>query len=584
MLDRSLRAAVALGLVLAASSVALDAEAAGKKDKEALKLHDQAMDEHYLSVEFDKAAEKLEKAVTTCGASNCSPEVLGKIFVALGTVHGVGQGKLDLALEDFKKAIAADPSAKLIEGLTTPELEEKFKEAQAGGAATPPEGEGDKPEGDEPEGEAGGDFPHEAVTESAVNTPIPVYVKIPDELGATKVVVRYKPFGGDKWKSVNLERTGAGFGGYIPCADVTTTGDVRYHVIATDESGSPVATAGSAKQPFKVQVKNKIEGDAPSLPGEDAPKKCLAKEDCPPGLPGCGPAGGARGDKAWGASCEASTECQSGLVCLNGTCEEGEEGGGGSTTKSKGAKNLIPVGVQFDLLLLSSGENVCSPTSGDTYACFESGTSRQYYGFPDVVPEQNGISGGIAMAGVRILAGYERILFDGLGLAIGGRVGIAFGGSPSPDNAPPTCSEEVLDGEACDEDSDPLPYQPAGQAQGFLPLHLEGRVSYYFLSDGGVEKGGFYPYGFLGGGIAQVNAGVEVAVCNGVTGETSTPCPDPKQLDAYQLTGLGFVGFGGGATYFFHENVGAQAELKMMVMLPTTGFVVAPTLGPVFAF
>ena len=149
MLDRSLRAAVALGLVLAASSVALDAEAAGKKDKEALKLHDQAMDEHYLSVEFDKAAEKLEKAASTCGESNCSPEVLGKIFVALGTVHGVGQGKLDVALEDFKKALAADPKAKLIEGLTTPELEEKFKEAQAasGGAAPEGEGEGEKPNG-----------------------------------------------------------------------------------------------------------------------------------------------------------------------------------------------------------------------------------------------------------------------------------------------------------------------------------------------------------------------------------------------------------------------------------------------------
>jgi hypothetical protein len=587
VLDRSLRATVALGLVLAASSLAADASAAGKKDKEALKLHDQAMDEHYLSVEFDKAAEKLEQAVETCGESDCSPEVVGKLHVALGTVHGVGQGKLDVALEDFKKALAADPDAKLIDGLTTPELEEKFKEARGGAApAGGDEGEAESEGEAEGEGATSGDFPHEPVAEQAVNTPVPVYVKVPDELGATKVVLRYKPFGGDKWKTVNLERTGAGFGGYIPCADVTTTGEVRYYIIATDESDTPVATAGSTKQPFKVQIKNRLEGDKPSLPGEDAPKKCLAKEDCPPGLPGCGPAGGARGDKGWGASCEQTNECQSGLVCLNGTCEEGSEEGGDDARQSKGAKNLVPVGLQLDLLFLSSGENVCSPTSGAEYACFEAGTSRQYYGFPDVVPEQNGISGGIAMAGVRVLAGYERFLFDDLGLAIGGRIGIAFGGSPSPENDPPTCVEQVEDGETCDSDSTPITdfYTPAGKANGFLPLHLEGRVSYYFLSEGGVEKGGFYPYGFLGGGLAQVNAGVEVAVCNGVTGEASTGCPDQRQLDAYQLTGLGFIGFGGGATYFFHENVGAQAELKMMVMLPTTGFVLAPTLGPVFAF
>ncbi len=576
MLDRSLRAPLALTLLLAASTVSGDAFAAGKKDKEALKLHDQAMDEHYLSVEFDKAADKLDKAVTTCGASNCSPEVLGKLHIALGTVHGVGQGKLDIALEDFKKALAADPNAKLIEGLTTPELEEKFKEAKGGDAAPKPEGEEPKPEG-----ETAGDFPHEPVSDSGVNTPVPIYVKIPDELGATKVVVRYKPFGGDKWKSVNLERTGAGFGGYIPCADVTTTGEVRYHVIATDESGSPVATAGSAKQPYKVQIKNKVE-DAPSLPGEDPPKKCISKEDCPPGLPGCEPAGGARGDKGWGASCERDIECASGHMCLNGTCEEGSEGGDAKKA-TKGAKNLIPVGVQFDLLLLSSADGVCSPENGDAYACFDSGTSNQYYGLADAVPETNGIKGGIGLAGVRVLAGYERLLLDGLGLAIGARVGFAIGGSPSPENDPPACREQ-LEGETCDEDSTPLGYEPAGKARGFLPLHLEGRVSYYFLADGAVEMGGLYPYAFLGGGIAQVNASVPVAVCDISNSESGSGCPETKNLDAYQLSGLGFLGFGGGVTYMFIENVGAQAELKMMVMVPTTGFVVAPSIGPVFAF
>ena len=568
--------------LISTALLAAPAYAAGKKDKEALKLHDQAMDEDYLSVEFEKAEAKLKKASEACGESNCSPEVAGKVFIALGTVHGVGQNKMDLALEDFKAALKANPEAKLIEGLTTPELEEAFKKAKGGGGEEPVT---PIPTGDE-EPTTAGDFPHEPVAEQAINTPIPVYVKIPDDLGATKVVVRYKPFGGEKWKSVNLERTGAGFGGYIPCADVTTTGEVRYHVIATDDAGSPVGTAGSTKQPFKVQIKQKLSNESPSLPGEDAPKKCVSKEDCPPGLPGCAPAGGGAagtGDKGWGASCEQPSECSGGLTCLNGTCEEGgKPGGGDDRPSSKVAKNLVTLGVQFDLLLLSTSNGVCSPENGDKYACYESGTSNQFYGLPKTVAETNGVKGGITFADVRILAGYERFLFNDLGLTIGAKVGVAIGGSPSPENEPPQC-KEALAGEACTQDPELLNYQPAGKASGFLPLHLEARVAYHFLAKGGYVKGGIYPFAFLGGGIAQVNASVPVTVCDEATGESGA-CPDQKELDAYQLSGLGFIGFGGGASYMFLDNIGAQAELKMMIMVPTTGLVVAPSIGPLLAF
>ena len=68
-----------LALVVVSSLFAAPAFAAGKKDKEAMKLHDQAMDEDYLSVEFDKAETKLKKAAELCGESNCSPEVAGKV-------------------------------------------------------------------------------------------------------------------------------------------------------------------------------------------------------------------------------------------------------------------------------------------------------------------------------------------------------------------------------------------------------------------------------------------------------------------------------------------------------------------------
>ena len=61
-------------------------------------------------------------------------------------------------------------------------------------------------------------------------------------------------------------------------------------------------------------------------------------------------------------------------------------------------------------------------------------------------------------------------------------------------------------------------------------------------------------------------------------------CPGNTKVDAYQVTGLGFVDFGGGATYWIVDNFGIAAELKFMIMLPTTGFVISPTLVPTLAF
>ena len=34
---------------------------------------------------------------------------------------------------------------------------------------------------------------HTPPAEQAVNTPVPIYIEVPEEVGATKVTLRYKP-------------------------------------------------------------------------------------------------------------------------------------------------------------------------------------------------------------------------------------------------------------------------------------------------------------------------------------------------------------------------------------------------------
>ncbi len=317
----------------------------------------------------------------------------------------------------------------------------------------------------------------------------------------------------------------------------------------------------------------------------------MAKGDCPPDFPGCTPSGdGARGDKGWGASCDKSKECREGLICLNGSCEQGEGDDDDDDDDDDGGlagapKNIVSLGIQLDLLILGGAENVCGVFEDgefkqelDNYFCFS--PDGEFLGKP-MDGKFNEIEGGIALAGARILAGYDRVLWKGL--TAGVRIGYAFGGSPSVGDAEDRyedCKDD-FGGDACRE---PL-------ASDFLPFHGEVRASYLVFQEGLVR-----PYGFVGFGIGQVNAGVNVAVCDMVD-EDGGPVPADERdgkcddvgrkvddVEAYQVTGLNFVPFGGGAIFAITKNWGVNVEAKFMLMLPTFGFVIAPSVAPVFMF
>ena len=183
----------------------------------------------------------------------------------------------------------------------------------------------------------------------------------------------------------------------------------------------------------------------------------------------------------------------------------------------------------------------------------------------------NSISGGLGLAHIRLLAGYDRIL--PLGFTIGGRVGYSFLGSPS---------------------ATPKPSGGHGAVpNSYLPFHGEVRGGWMLAKDG-LSKGNIRPHVFIGGGVAQVNASVPLTVCDKsglYDKEHAHPCDptnaaqgDKVAVNAYQVTGQGFVDFGAGATYMIINNFGIQAEVKFMVMIPTTGFVIAPVIAPMVAF
>jgi hypothetical protein len=578
-----------LGLVPSAS--------AGPKDKDAEKLLKLAIDEDYLNAEFPKAEKKLKDAVTKCGASGCSPELLGKIHIALGTVYGVGLSKPDEAKEEFTLALKADPNAALDPALSNKDLQNIFAAAKAGaggGTTAPPPPKPPTPAGPPSGGE------HTPPPESQVNTPVPIYVEPSDEVPLAKVVLKYKPFGETQYKSVELKKVGKGWGGEIPCDGVTTTGDIRYFFAYTGTDGEAAGSLGSSKEPFKTTIKNDLEGDPPRLPGRKPPDQCKRKEDCPPGLQGC-PEAGAKpptkhGDKPWGSSCDASEECKEGLSCVNGTCEEGKGGDDdkGEDKDKKKRMNLIGLGVQFDVLALKGSAHACDG-SDPVYECYVHGVANtQFFGVPvslGQAAKTDGIQAGGAFAGARILIGYDRQLVKKIGLSIGLRAGYAFGGPGAPSNLNAAQVSNPMAQQLLQMEKRPNP--PQAGASAFKPYHVEVRATYHVLNSMMDDKK-FRPYVFIGGGAGQVNGMVQVAVCD-ANRTTSDPtsgadCHIPsiptilRNVDAYQLTGLGFVEFGVGTTFGITPLFGIAAEAKFMFMVPTFGFNFAPNIGPVFNF
>jgi hypothetical protein len=582
--------------------------AAAPKDAQAEKLYSQAMDEDYLNTKFDDANKKLKKALKACGSKGCSDEVVGKLNVGIGVVYGGGKNDMKSAKKYFAAAFEADGDAKPLEFYMTPQLKKVFDEIadeagddddDDGDDDDDDDGDDDDDDGDDDDDDddgAGGDLDWTAPSEALVDYPLPIFVKVPADLNASTVKVKFKAFGGTEWGSLKMRKMKGGFGGVVPCSEVTTTGDLKLYVLVKDNEGDSVATAGTRKRPMVVKIKNAIEDDQPALPGEDPPKKCTTSSDCPPGFPGCTPSGGSKGgEKGWGASCEDSDECRSGLICLNGFCEEGEGDDDDDDDDGEIPKNIFTLGVQFDLLSIGSADNVCGVSDGanagyeqslTNYFCFYDDGTGEYLGKPSD-GDFNQVQGGLGFAGARILAGYDRIVWKGL--AVGGRIGFAFGGSPGVGDAEGRfgeCNDEAAEGDNCHE----------SLASNFLPFHGEIRASYFFPDPKGFMDGLIRPYGFLGGGLGQVNAGVPVAVCDYVDDDGYTPsggtgdgrCPAGTQkrenIKAYQITGLNFIDFGIGSIFAFHPMFGLNVEAKFMVMLPTVGFVIAPVISPVFMF
>jgi hypothetical protein len=577
---RSRFAAVATAALFALVAMS-QAVSAAPKDAAAKKLDKDAMETDFLNANFDAAEKKLKDAVKTCdGKDACTPKIKAQILVHLGIIQ-VNLSKKDDAEKAFVDGLKIDNSVAPESDYVSPDVEKVFKEAKAkaaGGAATPPP---DKTGGGTEPTSPPGELEHEQVKEQMVETPVPLFVGIPEGMKVAKVIVMYRPFGAEEWKKLELKKAGNGYAGEIPCEETGTTGDLKYYIKAVDSGGDPIAEVGSKNKPMMTKIKNQLEGEPPHLPDKAPPAKCQGKGTCPPDFPGCKETAQC-GSGGWGASCGRDKDCQCNYHCKKeegkdeGTCEEGapgagtgDEAGGGSKAPFK--KNWLTLTFSPDIAILS-GSDICSASAqkDNGYSCFRNdqvanadqyNTGTQYHGTPK---GGNAIQTGVAFSTVRIMAGYDRTL--GANFQVGVRLGFAFLGGPKPEGG-----------------------------NAFLPFHGEVRGSYWF-GQNPFAKVGLRPFVFLGVGMAQVDSKVQIpvtedpALCNGPRCEVfsnNVPVqqnPTNQKLDAWHKAGQQFVGLGGGVMYAVTPKAGIVGALKYMQMFPTAGSIISPEISGAFAF
>jgi hypothetical protein len=621
--------------IFALSFIALPAFAQYTRDTAANKKIDEAINQHYVATDFEKAESVLLGTINACG-DKCSPQTLGKAWMYVGIVRGSGKNNQNGARDAFQKAAAADPNVKLDTVLATPETQATFAAVAGGGGGAAEPAPTAAPAATAAAAPPGGGLAcTPAVRNIETRRPIPVQCSTDEEV--TSMEIKYKAFGSETWATVPMQKKGDSYRAQIPCAATDTAGTLRVYVRARDAQGEQVDSWGSKQAPIEFTVAENVKDPPPTYDDSEPPARCQAKEECPPDFPGCSDnKAGARGGKDWGEECNNSVECKSGLLCSDGTCQAAPScesdadcstgkcldgkcdlpAGAGSGPTAPYKKNWLGIHIAQDIAFVG-GYNVCDPFLGqasDNYACFYQGTTDEPF-FHTPYPPRDGINNGAVLATTRILLSYDRAFTSRI--TVGGRLGFAFRGGPPAGQSPANGAKD-----------------PAAHAKGtggtpFLPLHIEVRGQFWFLP---LTAKLFRAYGLVGGGMAQVDAKVKINEYDcemaGKDPNTGLDVSDPNSpdfndksdyyipvfplgdkmltpyeqcrrgkpsyydvrtqkavpVDGWRKMGQAFLEAGVGGMLAFKDNMGLTLEAKVLLMLPASGVVIQPSLGFLYGF
>ena len=558
----------------------------------------------FLGMNYASGAARLDKALRACAPVNCSAGTQAALLRDIGTME-FRAGDKGFATRAFTEALKLQPNIDLNPSYDAPELRALWNEVKGGGAAPSGGGApvGAPAAGGAPTAGGGpaspfaqpkGDFIHTPAAEQRYDTPLPIYIEGGPN-GVAHVIVRYKSSEDSEdaeWQHMDLSRVGAGWGGQLPC-NAVISGTVRYYIQGYNKDMDPIATNGDAKDPYQVTIRDELTGQPPHLPNRAPPRMChppkkvaaapvresresretekesedtgeTSKEDCPPGMPGCGK------EKEKTDEDEEAKEEEGG--------EEGKgEGEGKKKRKKQTPKFWLGVALHIDFMQLPSGTDVCRlypqgapmqglPANDKHFYC----TDPNGVDFPTrVSPQQNDqltptnsgqSNGGLSPGNVRLMASLDYTATSNI--LVGGRVGYVLLTYPG--------AAAVKDNYAW------------GQ-KFYLELRITG-----FIGKNPLKQGTLAPMIFGGGGVSAHDAhtsGTSRLCAAMINGMPPNGCnmmmlaaPRDVPVDEWVTNGPGFVALGGGLRYGASRNLGLTGAVRIDLSFGNNGLI--PTVGP----
>jgi hypothetical protein len=556
---RGVVAAASLLFALAVPLVFAVAPAFGQNAKvqaEAKKLQSDAMDVDFLGLEFKKAKTKLQDALKKCGPSNCDKPTLATIHRDLGIVL-INMKDPANGDAEFYEAFTADPNVTIAKDyLDNTDVKKSWEGAKKGAsvptttAPTPtptPTTTSTTPPTTGPDGNI-----KINATVAPTHVQLPIVVSAPD--GADAVKVFYKTAAMEKYTMVEAKKQGGKYLVLLGCEHTQFAGEIKVYVRVYDAEKNEVDHLGSLKNPAVIKLVEKLPNDveAPMLPGDKEPEKCVEKNDCPPGLP-------CSGKKSEGSGCETDDDCDTDLSCVlndNGTKWCHDTGGKTKPTTGKAPKFFIGLHLDGDLLFLGKASGICND---GTWACTKDG--KEVKGTVDdpntisaFAPGDGSTDGGPAIGTFRVLASFDYFVTGNF--ALGARVGYAVRGNNST-------------------------------KAKFVPYHAEGRLHFFPVAiDDKVS--GIRGYISVAGGLGEFDAAVpNVTVITTPDSPNGQPCPGGtcvSGISAYRLAGLGFAAVGGGAWLFVTSKTALNFGARLIFPIPTFSLGLSAEFGVVTGF
>lgn len=254
-------ATAALALTVLTGTTPAHAQRGGRDEQTVERLLDEAR-QAYDNLELDQADAALEQAVTTGERAGLRGRIMADVHIQRGIIAHVRDKDRDRAIDEFKKALQIDRSARIDSLVSTPSLESLFETARRQAATSEPRDTGMGGGGDD-------GLTHKPVKRARANQILAIQAKVSPDLRDRmyRIYLYFRTARTDNVTRIQMKDQGdLSFVARI-AAKYMRGEKLTYYLLVEDREGNELARFHGPQDPLAVDIEDFATGD--SLNGEE---------------------------------------------------------------------------------------------------------------------------------------------------------------------------------------------------------------------------------------------------------------------------------------------------------------------------